>query len=117
LKNDQTIIAYHFGQYYCLLQKEWRLPKTEIDWLIKVLRNFKQNVCFITFDKFLTNVKLFHVYIKVHNTTSDIGHKPAISNIFNRFNNKVHNTTSDRGHKPAISNIFNKFKMCLICER
>ena len=33
----------------------------------------------------MTNVKLFHVYIKVHNTTSDIGHKPAISNIFNRF--------------------------------
>jgi hypothetical protein len=33
-------------------------------------------VCLITFDKFLTNVKLFHVYIKVHNTTSDIGHKP-----------------------------------------
>ena len=46
---------------------------------------FKQNVCLITFDKFLTNVKLFHVYIKVHNTTSDIGHKPAISKIFNRF--------------------------------
>jgi hypothetical protein len=23
-------------------------------------------VCLITFDKFLTNVKLFHVYIKVH---------------------------------------------------
>jgi hypothetical protein len=46
---------------------------------------FKQNVCLITFDKFLTNVKLFHVYIKVHNTTSDIGHKPAISNMFNRF--------------------------------
>ena len=22
LKNDKTIIAYHFGQYYCLLQKE-----------------------------------------------------------------------------------------------
>ena len=42
-------------------------------------------MCLITFDKFLTNVKLFHVYIKVHNTTSDIGHKPAISNIFNRF--------------------------------
>ena len=39
----------------------------------------------ITFDKFLTNAKLFHVYIKVHNTTSDIGHKPAISNMFNRF--------------------------------
>jgi hypothetical protein len=39
-------------------------------------------VCLITFDKFLTNVKLFHVYIKVHNTTSDIGHTPAISNIF-----------------------------------
>jgi hypothetical protein len=39
----------------------------------------------ITFDKFLTNVKLFHVYIKVHNTTSDIGHTPAINNIFNRF--------------------------------
>jgi hypothetical protein len=37
-------------------------------------------VCLITFDKFLTNIKLFHVYIKVHNTTSDIGHKPAISN-------------------------------------
>jgi hypothetical protein len=33
LKNDKTIIAYHFGQYYCLLQKEWRLPKIEIDWL------------------------------------------------------------------------------------
>jgi hypothetical protein len=33
-------------------------------------------VCLITFDKFLTNVKLFNVYIKVHNTTSDIGHKP-----------------------------------------
>jgi hypothetical protein len=46
---------------------------------------FKQNVCLITFDKFLRNVKLFNVYIKVHNTTSDIGHKPAISNIFNRF--------------------------------
>jgi hypothetical protein len=89
LKNDKTIIAYHFSQYYCLLQKEWRLPKIEIDWLIKVLRNGcfhngpKQNVCLINFDKFLTNVKLFHVYIKVHNTTSDIGHKPAISNIFN----------------------------------
>jgi hypothetical protein len=39
LKNDKTIIAYHFGQYYCLLQKEWRLPKIEIGWLIKVLRN------------------------------------------------------------------------------
>jgi hypothetical protein len=39
LKNDKTIIAYHFGQYYGLLQKEWRLPKIEIDWLIKVLRN------------------------------------------------------------------------------
>ena len=39
LKNDKTIIAYHFGQYYCLLQKEGRLPKIEIDWLIKVLRN------------------------------------------------------------------------------
>jgi hypothetical protein len=38
-------------------------------------------VCLITFDKFLTNVKLFHVYIKIHNTTSDIGHKSAISNI------------------------------------
>ena len=25
---------------------------------------FKQNVCLINFDKFLTNVKLFHVYIK-----------------------------------------------------
>jgi hypothetical protein len=49
------------------------------------IRIFKQNMCLITFDKFLTNVKLFHVYIKVHNTTSDIGHKPAISNIFNRF--------------------------------
>ena len=36
-------------------------------------------------DKFLTNAKLFHVYIKVHNTTSDIGHKPAISNMFNKF--------------------------------
>jgi hypothetical protein len=30
LKNDKTIIAYHFGQYYCLLKKEWRLPKIEI---------------------------------------------------------------------------------------
>jgi hypothetical protein len=39
LKNDKTIIAYHFGQYYGLLKKEWRLPKIEIDWLIKVLRN------------------------------------------------------------------------------
>ena len=39
LKNDKTIIAYHFGQYYCLFQKEWRLPEVEIDWLIKVLRN------------------------------------------------------------------------------
>jgi hypothetical protein len=39
MKNDKTIIAYHFGQYYYLLQKEWRLPKIEIDWLIKVLRN------------------------------------------------------------------------------
>ena len=39
-------------------------------------------MCLITFDKFFTNVKLFHVYIKVHNTSSDIGHKPAISNIF-----------------------------------
>jgi hypothetical protein len=39
LKNDKTIIAYHFGQYYSLLQKEWRLPKIEIEWLIKVLRN------------------------------------------------------------------------------
>jgi hypothetical protein len=29
LKNDKTIIAYHFRQ----------LPKIEIDWLIKVLRN------------------------------------------------------------------------------
>jgi IMP cyclohydrolase len=45
----------------------------------------KQNVCLITFDKFLTNVKLFHVYIKVHNTTRVIGHKPVISNMFNRF--------------------------------
>ena len=34
---------------------------------------------------FLTNVKLFHIYIKVPNTTSDIGQKSAISNIFNRF--------------------------------
>jgi hypothetical protein len=33
-------------------------------------------VFLITFDKFLTTVKLFHVYIKVHNTTSDIGQKP-----------------------------------------
>ena len=39
-------------------------------------------MCLITVDKFLTNVKIFHVYIKVHNTTSDIGHKLAISNIF-----------------------------------
>jgi hypothetical protein len=39
MKNDKPIIAYHFGQYYYLLQKEWRLPKIEIDWLIKVLRN------------------------------------------------------------------------------
>ena len=39
MKNDKTIIAYHFGQYYGLPQKEWRLPKIEIDWLIKVLRN------------------------------------------------------------------------------
>jgi hypothetical protein len=39
LKNDKTIIASHFGQYYGLLQKEWRLHKIEIDWLIKVLRN------------------------------------------------------------------------------
>ena len=39
LKNDKTIIAYHFGQYYGLLKKEWRLPKIEIDWLIKVLKN------------------------------------------------------------------------------
>jgi hypothetical protein len=29
--------------------------------------------------------KLSHVYIKVHSTTSDIGHTPAISNIFSRF--------------------------------
>ena len=29
MKNDKTIIAYHFRQ----------LPKIEIDWLIKVLRN------------------------------------------------------------------------------
>jgi hypothetical protein len=42
-------------------------------------------VCLISFDNFLTNVKLFHVYIKVHNTTSDIGQIPANSNIFNRF--------------------------------
>jgi hypothetical protein len=59
--------------------------KSNIDrghWHVHV---FKQNVCLINFDKFLTNVKLFHVYIKVHNTTSDIGHKPAISNMFNRF--------------------------------
>ena len=46
---------------------------------------YLSKMCLITFDKFLTNVKLFHVYIKVHNTTSDIEHKPAISNIFNRF--------------------------------
>jgi hypothetical protein len=40
LKNDKTIIAYHFGQYYGLLQKDWRLlRKIEIGWLIKVLRN------------------------------------------------------------------------------
>ena len=39
MKNDKTIIAYHFGQYYGLLQKEWRIPKIEIGWLIKVLRN------------------------------------------------------------------------------
>jgi hypothetical protein len=39
LKNDKTIKAYHFGQYYCLLQKERRLPKIEVDWLIKELRN------------------------------------------------------------------------------
>jgi hypothetical protein len=39
LKNDKTIIAYHFGQCYGLLKKEWRLPKIEIGWLIKVLRN------------------------------------------------------------------------------
>jgi hypothetical protein len=26
LKNDKTIVAYHFGQYYGLLQKEWRIP-------------------------------------------------------------------------------------------
>ena len=42
-------------------------------------------MCLITFEIFLTNVKLFHVYIKVHNTTSDIGQIPANSNIFNRF--------------------------------
>jgi hypothetical protein len=39
LRNDKTIKAYHFGQYYCLFQKECRLPKIEIDWLIKVLSN------------------------------------------------------------------------------
>ena len=39
MKNDKTIKAYHFGQYYCLLQKERRLPKIEVDWLIKELRN------------------------------------------------------------------------------
>jgi hypothetical protein len=39
LKYDKTVIASHFGQYYGLLQKEWRLPKIEIGWLIKVLRN------------------------------------------------------------------------------
>ena len=39
LKNDKTIIAYHFGQYYGLLKKKWRLPKIEISWLITVLRN------------------------------------------------------------------------------
>ena len=38
--NDKTIIAYHFGQYYCLLQKEWRLPKIEIDWLIKSIKKW-----------------------------------------------------------------------------
>jgi pterin-4a-carbinolamine dehydratase len=43
-------------------------------------------VCLITFDTFLTNVKLFHVYIKVHNTANDIGHTPAIRNIFNTDN-------------------------------
>jgi hypothetical protein len=48
------------------------------DWAFKQIYVFKQNVCLITVDKFLTNVKLFHVYIKVHNITSDIGHKPAI---------------------------------------
>ena len=36
MKNDKTITAYHFGQHYDLLQKEWRLPKIEIGWLIKV---------------------------------------------------------------------------------
>ena len=40
MKNDKTIIAYHFGQYYSLLQIEYRLPKIEIGWLIKVLRNW-----------------------------------------------------------------------------
>ena len=30
LKNDKTIIAYNFGQYYGHPQKEWRLPKIEI---------------------------------------------------------------------------------------
>ena len=39
MQNDKTIIAYHFGQCYGLLQIEWRLPKIEIGWLIKVLRN------------------------------------------------------------------------------
>jgi hypothetical protein len=33
---------------------------------------------------FLTNVKLFHVYIKVHNTTNDIGHK-RVSNSSQRI--------------------------------
>jgi hypothetical protein len=33
--------------------------------------------------------------IKVHNTTSDIGHKPAISNIFN-----IDNVTSGKNRFP-----------------
>jgi hypothetical protein len=44
MKYDKTVIAYHFGQYYGLLQKEWRLPKIKIGWIIKV--HVLRNGCF-----------------------------------------------------------------------
>jgi hypothetical protein len=64
LKNDKTIIAYHFGQYYCLLQKEWRLPKIEIDWLIKVLKNG----CFHNGPVYMSKVSQGRQFLKLLNT-------------------------------------------------
>jgi hypothetical protein len=59
LKNDKTIIAYHFGQYYCLLQKEWRLPKIEIDWLIEIFKNKLKYWNFLN----ILNFNLFFIFI------------------------------------------------------